>query len=49
LRHTCETLLLNAGAPLLMVQTILGHKHVDTTLVYARLYDGTLALSLFQR
>ena len=32
LRHTCATLLLNAGAPVLTVQTILGHKHVDTNL-----------------
>ncbi len=43
LRHTCATLLLNAGAPILTVQTILGHRHVDTTLGYARLYDGTVA------
>ncbi len=43
LRHTCATLLLNAGAPILTVQTILGHRHIDTTLGYARLYDGTLA------
>jgi integrase len=35
LRHSCATLLLNAGAPVLMVQTILGHKHVDTTLLRA--------------
>jgi hypothetical protein len=27
----------------LTVQTILGHKYVDTTLRYARLYDGTVA------
>lgn len=43
LRHTCATLLLNAGAPILTVQMILGHRHIDTTLGYARLYDGTLA------
>ena len=43
LRHSCATLLLNAGAPILTVQAILGHKHVDTTLGYARLYDGTVA------
>ncbi len=34
LRHSCATLLLNSGAPVLAVQTILGHKHVDTTLEY---------------
>lgn len=43
LRHSCATLLLNAGAPVLSVQMILGHKQIDTTLGYARLYDGTLA------
>ncbi|MBU0495117.1 MAG: hypothetical protein KKB13_25010 [Chloroflexi bacterium] len=42
-RGSCATLLLNAGAPTrsVTVQTILGHKHIDTTLGYARLYDGT--------
>ena len=48
LRHTCATLLLNAGAPVLTVQTILGHKHVDTTLGYARLYDGTVAADYYR-
>ena len=43
LRHSCATLLLNAGAPVLMVQAILGHRHIDTTLAYARLYDSTVA------
>jgi integrase len=43
LRHSCATLLLNAGAPVLMVQAILGHRHIDTTLQYARLYDSTVA------
>ncbi len=35
LRNSCATLLLNAGAPILTVQTILGHQHIDTTLGYA--------------
>jgi integrase/recombinase XerD len=48
LRHSCGTLLLNAGAPVLTVQTILGHKYVDTTLRYARLYDGTIAADYYQ-
>jgi len=48
LRHSCATLLLNAGAPVLTVQTILGHKHIDTTLGYARLYDGTVAADYYQ-
>ncbi len=39
--------MLNAGAPIITVQTILGHKHIDTTLGYARLYDGTLAADYY--
>jgi integrase len=48
LRHTSATLLLNAGAPILTVQTVLGHKHIDTTLGYARLYDGTVAADYYR-
>jgi site-specific recombinase XerD len=48
LRHTCATLLLNAGAPVLTVQAILGHQHIDTTMKYARLYDGTVAADYFK-
>ena len=48
LRHSCATLLLNAGAPVLTVQTILGHKFIDTTLGYARLYDGTVAADYYR-
>ena len=47
LRHSCATLLLNAGAPVAMVQAILGHRHIDTTLRYARLYDSTVAKDYF--
>jgi integrase len=47
LRHSCATLLLNAGAPALSVQMILGHRQIDTTLGYARLYDGTLAADYY--
>jgi site-specific recombinase XerD len=47
LRHSCATLLLNAGAPILSVQMILGHRRVDTTLGYARLYDGTVAADYY--
>jgi integrase/recombinase XerD len=48
LRHSCATLLLNAGAPILTVQAILGHKQLDTTLTYARLYDGTVAADYYR-
>jgi len=48
LRHTCATMLLNAGMSILGVQKILGHKYVETTLRYARLYDNTVVMD-FQR
>lgn len=48
LRHCNATLLLNSGAPVLTVQALLGHKWVDTTLGYARLYDGTVAADYYQ-
>lgn len=48
LRHSCATLLLNAGAPVLTVKMILGHVKIDTTLGYARLYDGTVAADYYQ-
>jgi hypothetical protein len=32
---------------LLTVQTLLGHKWVDTTLGYARLYDGAVAADYY--
>ena len=33
---------------MLTVQAILGHKYVDTTLRYARLYDGTVAADYYR-
>lgn len=42
LRHTCATMLLNAGMSVLGVQKLLGHKYVETTLRYARVYDVTV-------
>ena len=42
LRHSCATLLLNAGAPVLTVQRVLGHRYVQTTLRYAWLYEATV-------
>jgi integrase len=47
-RISCATLLLNAGAPVLSVQSLLGHEKVDTTLGYARLYDGTVAADYYR-
>jgi integrase len=48
LRHTCASKLLNAGMSILGVQRILGHKYVETTLRYARMYDSTVVKD-FQR
>lgn len=48
LRFSCATLLLNAGAPVQAVQAILGHTNVDTTLIYARLYDATIASDYYR-
>ena len=35
LRHTLATILLNQGAPLVAVQSILGHEKPETTQLYA--------------
>jgi site-specific recombinase XerD len=43
LRDTCATLLLNAGMSIFALQSLFGHKYVDTTLRYARIYDATVA------
>lgn len=33
---------------MITVQAILGHKYIDTTLGYARLYDGTIAADYYR-
>jgi site-specific recombinase XerD len=35
-------MLLNAGMSILGVQRLLGHKYVETTLRYARVYDAAV-------
>ena len=36
LRHTCATQLLNAGCPVTSIQKLLGHKKLNTTMIYPR-------------
>ncbi|RPJ39030.1 MAG: hypothetical protein EHM35_03250, partial [Planctomycetaceae bacterium] len=43
LRHTCATQLLNAGCQVTSIQKFLGHKRLNSTMVYARVHDQTVA------
>jgi site-specific recombinase XerD len=47
LRHTCATQLLNAGCRITSIQAFLGHKKLNTTMIYARAYDQTVADDYF--
>ena len=42
LRHTMATRLLNAGMKITRIQKLLGHDHLSTTMIYARVSDATL-------
>lgn len=42
LRHTLATYLLNVGMDITQIQKLLGHQHIDTTMIYARVLDTTL-------
>jgi site-specific recombinase XerD len=42
LRHTTATQLLNAGCPVTSIQKLLGHKKLNTTMLYARAHDQTV-------
>jgi site-specific recombinase XerD len=42
LRHTLATLLVNHGMPITSLQKFLGHKDINKTLIYARVYDHTV-------
>lgn len=48
LRHTCATQLLNAGCRITSIQKVLGHKRLDTTMIYARIHDLTVAEDYFR-
>ncbi|MBI9047076.1 MAG: tyrosine-type recombinase/integrase [Anaerolineaceae bacterium] len=43
LRHTAATQLVNAGCPIISIQKFLGHKQLNTTMIYARVHDRTVA------
>lgn len=47
LRHTCATQLLNAGCRITSIQAFLGHKKLNTTMIYAHAYDQTVAEDYF--
>ncbi|HUG33132.1 MAG TPA: site-specific integrase [Anaerolineales bacterium] len=47
LRHTFGTQLLNVGCPVTSIQKLLGHASLNTTMVYARLFDQTVMLDYF--
>jgi len=55
LRHTLATRLLNCGMEITRIQKLLGHEHVNTTMIYARIQDQTverdyrLAMNLIER
>jgi integrase len=42
LRHTLATRLINQGMPIHSLRKLLGHQYLNTTQVYARIYDKTL-------
>lgn len=43
LRHTCATQLLNAGCRVTSLQKFLGHKELNSTMIYARVHERTVA------
>jgi integrase/recombinase XerD len=47
LRHTCATQLLNAGCRITSIQAFLGHKKLNTTMIYARAHDQAVAEDYF--
>ncbi len=48
LRHTFATQLVNAGCRVTTIQALLGHKRLNSTMVYARVHDQTVARDYFE-
>lgn len=48
LRHTLATRLLNAGMDITRIQKLLGHEHISTTMIYARVHDATVEANYHQ-
>jgi len=48
LRHTLATRLLNTGMDITRIQKLLGHEHVSTTMIYARVQDATVEANYHQ-
>jgi site-specific recombinase XerD len=48
LRHTLATRLLNAGVDITRIQKLLGHQHITTTQIYARVFDTTVQADYYQ-
>lgn len=42
LRHTLATLLVNQGMPIASLQKLLGHRDINMTLIYAKVFDATV-------
>lgn len=47
LRHTFATQLLNAGCKVTTIQALLGHRRLNSTMIYAKAHDETVATDYF--
>ena len=45
-RHTCATRLMEKNVPMTIIMKVLGHKKIDTTMIYAKITDNNLAKEL---